>query len=177
MEAVLPFGVAGESCCGLGLRRTGHLGSPENSRWLNKINKINPGKKKNRDGRGITVWGRRRILQRFGSAGNRTPWVAGELSLVWVCFSSRLGRRRTIAGVRESETRRRGRERGATEGERETERDRRGMDEGSPGLRDKRESGKEKNERDERNGGGKETRVFLSSIQKFKFFFFFFFLG
>jgi hypothetical protein len=76
--------------------------------------------------------------------------------------------------VRESETRRRGRERGATEGERETERDRRGMDEGSPGLRDKRESGKEKNERDERNGGKKKPGCFLSSIQKFKFFFFFF---
>jgi hypothetical protein len=174
MEAVLPFGVAGESCCSLGLRRTGHLGSPENSRWLNKINKINPGKK-NRDGRCITVWGRRRILQRFGSAGNMTPWVAGELSLVWVCFLSRLGRRRTIVEVRESETRRRGRERGATEGEKETERDRRGMEEGSPGLRDKRESGKEKNERDERNGGKKKPGCFLSSIQKFKIYIYFFF--
>jgi hypothetical protein len=46
------------------------------------------------------------------------------------------------------------------------------MDEGSPGLRDKRESGKEKNERDERNGGEKKPGCFLSSIQKFKFFFF-----
>jgi hypothetical protein len=51
------------------------------------------------------------------------------------------------------------------------------MDEGSPGLRDKRESGKEKNERDERNGGKKKPGCFLSSIQKFKIFFFFFFWG
>jgi hypothetical protein len=74
--------------------------------------------------------------------------------------------------VRESETRRRGRERGATEGD--------GGRQGEGQARDGRriagserqtESGKEKNERDERNGGEKKPRVFLSSIQKFKIFF------
>jgi hypothetical protein len=40
-----------------------------------------------------------------------------------------VGRRRSLAGVRERETRQRGRERGTTEGERE----RRGMDDGSGG--------------------------------------------
>jgi hypothetical protein len=175
MEAVLPFGVAGESCCGLGLRRTGHLGSPENSRWLNKINKINPEKKKQR-------WTR---YNRLGSPENLTAvWVCGE--------QDTLGRRRTVAGLgllfvpaglpencRWSE-----RERDATEGERER-RDAtprrvtgRGRGAGWTDLRHEREretngSGKEKNERDERNGGEKKPRVFLSSIQKFKFFFFF----
>jgi hypothetical protein len=98
MEAVLPFGVAGESCCGLGLRRTGHLGSPENSRWLNKINKINPGKKKKTEMdavlpfgvagescsglglRGTGHLGSPENCRWFGSAF-RPGWVAGELSL------------------------------------------------------------------------------------------------
>jgi hypothetical protein len=114
MEAVLPFGVAGESCCGLGLRRTGHLGSPENSRWLNKINKINPGKKKKKKKQRWTRY------YRLGSPEN--------LAAVWVCGEQdTLGRRRTVAGLgllfvpagspennRWSE-----RERDATEGERE----------------------------------------------------------
>jgi hypothetical protein len=46
------------------------------------------------------------------------------------------------------------------------------MDEGSLGLRDKRESGKEKNERDKRNGGEKKPRVYLLSSRNSKFFFF-----
>jgi hypothetical protein len=81
-----------------------------------------------------------------GLPENRTLWVPG--------------------GSSEIETRRTGRERRATEGERETERDRRGMDDGSPGLR-------EKWEREGENGGKMKPRVFLSSIQKFKIFFFF----
>jgi hypothetical protein len=81
-----------------------------NSRWLNKINKINPGKKKQR-------WTR---YYRLGSPEN--------LAAVWVCGEQdTLGRRRTVAGLgllfvpagspencRWSE-----RERDATEGERE----------------------------------------------------------
>jgi hypothetical protein len=98
MDAVLPFGVAGESCSGLGLRGTGHLGSPENSRWLNKINKINPGKKKKTEmdavlpfgvaGESCCGLGLRRTghlgspenCRWFGSAF-RPGWFAGELSL------------------------------------------------------------------------------------------------
>jgi hypothetical protein len=87
-----------------------------------------------------------------GLPENRTLWVPG--------------------GSPEIETRRTGRERRATEGERETERDRRGMDDGSPGLREKWER-EGKNERDGGKWGEMKPRVFLSSIQKFKIFFFF----
>jgi hypothetical protein len=55
-------------------------------------------------------------------------------------------RRSRRDGRGERDERQRGRERGTTEGERETERDRRGMDDGSPGLR-------EKWEREGENGG------------------------
>jgi hypothetical protein len=63
--------------------------------------------------------------------------------------------------------RRRGRERGATEGERETERDRRGMDDGSPGLREKWEREGE----NEWEGGNETTRVFAVHLEIQIFFF------
>jgi hypothetical protein len=128
MDAVLPFGVAGESCCGLGLRRTGHLGrrrtvaglgllfvpagSPENCRWSERERDATKGERERRDA---------------------TP--------------------RRVTG--------RGRGAGWTDLRHERERETNG-------------SGKEKNERDERNGGKKKPGCFLSSIQKFKIFFFFF---
>ena len=97
-------------------------------------------------------------------------------------LGSRVGRRRSLAGVRERErerkTRQRGRDRGATEGERERERCGT-MDAGRwmlvgelPGLREKWEREGE-NERDEQDGGKWFHPVFLPSRNSIFFFFFF----
>jgi hypothetical protein len=104
-------------------------------------------------------------------------------------FGSRVGRRRSRrdgrgerdarrafgpgpGGSPEIETRRRGRERGATEGERETERDRRGMDDGSPGLREKWEREGE-NEREGGKWGEMKPGCFCRPSRNSNFFFFF----